>query len=72
MNFLKKIIIKKPIQNSKLAKAKNKKEDVIKVNSSFIFPKITVIEYKITQIISEKRIKDSRLLHLIKKKKIVM
>lgn len=72
MNFLKKIIIKKPIQNSKLAKAKNKKEDVIKVNSSFIFPKITVIEYKITQIISEKRIKDSKLLHLIKKKKIVM
>lgn len=72
MNFLKKIIIKKPIQNSKLAKAKNKKEDVIKVSSSFIFPKITVIEYKITQIISEKRIKDSRLLHLIKKKKIVM
>lgn len=68
IKFLKKIVIINPIQNSKLAKAKNKNDDVINVNSSLTLPTTTVSEYNKTHIISENKIKVNKLLQLIKKK----
>ena len=44
IKFLKNTDIINPKQNSKLAKAKNKKDDVIKINSSLILPITTVSE----------------------------
>jgi hypothetical protein len=42
LKFLKKIIIIKPIQNSKPAKANKKKEVDVKIRSSLIVPTIVV------------------------------
>ena len=41
INFLKKVVNTKLIQNSKLAKAKKKKEEVVKFRSSLMLPLIT-------------------------------
>lgn len=53
LKFLNKIINKKPIHSSKLAKAKIKKLSDISKVSSFILPLKIVKQYKISQINSE-------------------
>jgi len=57
----------KLIQNSKLAKAKNKKEDVVKIKSSLILPPSTTLIYNTTHSISEYNVITSKLLQLSNK-----
>lgn len=62
------MVIINPIQNSNPASANKKKDVVVKTKSSLITPKTTVMQYKITQTISENNIICSNPLQLIKNK----
>ena len=53
LKFLKNIVIIKPIQNSKPAKANKKKDVEVNTKSSLIVPATVVYVYRITQVISE-------------------
>ena len=56
LKFLKKIVIIKPTQNSKPAKARRRNDVDISTTSSLITPTIVVYEYNSTHIISENNI----------------
>jgi hypothetical protein len=53
LKFLKNIVIIKPIQNSRPAKASKKNDVEVSIKSSLIVPVIVVYVYKITHVISE-------------------
>jgi len=66
LKLRKKIVIIKPMQNSRPARANKKKDVDVNTKSSFIVPIIATYEYKITQIISEYIIIVTKFLELIK------
>lgn len=66
--FLKKIVRIKPIQNSRLASDIKKKDDDIKIKSSFTLPFIITRTYKMIHINSEYKTRFSILLQFVKKK----
>lgn len=71
LNVLNKIVIIKPIQNSKPAKANKKKVVEVSVRSSLIVPTIETYMYKTTHIISEYNIIVNKFLEFKRNIKVV-